>query len=327
MTLRSLLLRPVARPRWAAQGAAPDRAAGGLRGLSSGCCAAACRASRRRRRCSSPPRDSSSSSSRGEPLERALQESARRGASRDAAVGSDRLDPRRGERYAHPGGGTRSGEVRRRDPADAGGARARRCASSAPAARRSSPTAPSSPRSATTSPPRPMRSISIRSASCSSTATTATARIFKDALDKLGVDINVFRVGSFKSAVETYTRTNMSPEDREESLAYLNALWTSYQAGGHARAQAPADALDELRRLAAEDRAGRAAATPRRSRCRRRSRQRGQDRASRSSSASSVSSARTIERIVPARSQWTTTCAIARAQKKAARRTASRAWA
>ena len=51
----------------------------------------------------------------------------------------------------------------------------------------------------------------------------------KDALEKLGVQINVFRVGSFKSAVETFTRTNMSPEDREESRAYLTALWTSYQ--------------------------------------------------------------------------------------------------
>ncbi|MBV8143917.1 MAG: signal peptide peptidase SppA, partial [Gammaproteobacteria bacterium] len=51
----------------------------------------------------------------------------------------------------------------------------------------------------------------------------------KDALDKLGVEINVFRVGSFKSAVETFTRTSMSPEDREESRAYLGALWSSYQ--------------------------------------------------------------------------------------------------
>src|SRR6516164_5053493 len=51
----------------------------------------------------------------------------------------------------------------------------------------------------------------------------------KDALDKLGVDINVFRVGAFKSAVETYTRSSMSPEDREESRVYLGALWSSYQ--------------------------------------------------------------------------------------------------
>src|SRR5215470_13685476 len=51
----------------------------------------------------------------------------------------------------------------------------------------------------------------------------------KEALDKLGVEINVFRVGSFKSAVETFTRTNMSAEDREESRSYLTALWGSYQ--------------------------------------------------------------------------------------------------
>jgi protease IV len=65
----------------------------------------------------------------------------------------------------------------------------------------------------------------------------------KDALDKLGVDINVFRVGSYKSAVETYTRTSMSPEDREESRVYLSALWSAYQeAITRARKLAP-DAL------------------------------------------------------------------------------------
>jgi protease-4 len=51
----------------------------------------------------------------------------------------------------------------------------------------------------------------------------------KEALEKLGVEINVFRVGAFKSAVETFTRTSMSPEDREESRVYLTALWTTYQ--------------------------------------------------------------------------------------------------
>src|SRR2546421_4755889 len=65
----------------------------------------------------------------------------------------------------------------------------------------------------------------------------------KDALDKLGVDINVFRVGAFKSAVETYTRTGMSPEDREESRSYLNALWSSYQQAVTRVRKLPADAL------------------------------------------------------------------------------------
>jgi protease-4 len=62
---------------------------------------------------------------------------------------------------------------------------------------------------------------------------------FKEVLDKLGVDINVFRVGAFKSAVESYTRTNMSPEDREESRAYLDILWATYQ-----------DAVTRARKLA-----------------------------------------------------------------------------
>jgi protease-4 len=52
---------------------------------------------------------------------------------------------------------------------------------------------------------------------------------YKELLDKLNVDINVFRVGKYKSAVEDYTRTDMSAEDREESQAYLNALWSGYQ--------------------------------------------------------------------------------------------------
>ena len=68
---------------------------------------------------------------------------------------------------------------------------------------------------------------------------------FKEALDKVGVDINVFRVGSFKSAVEYYTRTDMSPEDKEESLAYLNVLWTNYQAAMTRARKLPADAISK----------------------------------------------------------------------------------
>src|SRR5215469_13343412 len=67
----------------------------------------------------------------------------------------------------------------------------------------------------------------------------------KDALEKLGVDINVFRVGSFKSAVETFTRMNMSPEDREESRGYLNAFWTSYQGAVTRARKLPPDALEK----------------------------------------------------------------------------------
>jgi protease-4 len=52
---------------------------------------------------------------------------------------------------------------------------------------------------------------------------------FKTALDKLRVDLNVFRVGEFKSFVEPFTRDDMSSEDKEASERWLSALWESYQ--------------------------------------------------------------------------------------------------
>ena len=52
---------------------------------------------------------------------------------------------------------------------------------------------------------------------------------FKDALDKLSIDMHLFRAGKFKSAAETFTRHDMSPEDREESDVYLQALWRGYR--------------------------------------------------------------------------------------------------
>src|SRR6202451_829216 len=66
---------------------------------------------------------------------------------------------------------------------------------------------------------------------------------FKDALDKLNVDINVFRVGTFKSAVEVFTRNDMSPEARENAQGYLNARGTSYQTATTQARRLPADAL------------------------------------------------------------------------------------
>jgi protease-4 len=52
---------------------------------------------------------------------------------------------------------------------------------------------------------------------------------FRDALDKLSIDMHLFRAGKFKSAAETFTRRDMSPEDREESDIYLQALWRGYR--------------------------------------------------------------------------------------------------
>ncbi len=52
---------------------------------------------------------------------------------------------------------------------------------------------------------------------------------FKDALDKLGVDFNVFKVGTYKSYTETFTRNDMSDAEKEQSMTWLNAAWSVYQ--------------------------------------------------------------------------------------------------
>jgi protease-4 len=52
---------------------------------------------------------------------------------------------------------------------------------------------------------------------------------FKGLLDKLGVTANVYRVGAFKSAVEPYTRSDMSPEARQAAQALSSALWENWQ--------------------------------------------------------------------------------------------------
>ena len=52
---------------------------------------------------------------------------------------------------------------------------------------------------------------------------------FKDALDKYGVEWNVFRVGKYKSAVEPFLRNDMSPEARDDYTDLLTQLWSNYQ--------------------------------------------------------------------------------------------------
>lgn len=48
---------------------------------------------------------------------------------------------------------------------------------------------------------------------------------FKDAMAKLGVKMQVFKVGTFKSAVEPFTNTEMSAANREQVTAYLGGIW------------------------------------------------------------------------------------------------------
>jgi len=53
-------------------------------------------------------------------------------------------------------------------------------------------------------------------------------RYYKDGLDKLEVDINLYRVGKYKSAAEPFIRNNMSDAAKEANLRWLGVLWESY---------------------------------------------------------------------------------------------------
>jgi len=51
---------------------------------------------------------------------------------------------------------------------------------------------------------------------------------FKEALDKLNITVNIFRVGQYKSAVEPLMRNSMSNQVKEEAKLLLDDLWQFY---------------------------------------------------------------------------------------------------
>ncbi len=63
---------------------------------------------------------------------------------------------------------------------------------------------------------------------------------YKDALDRLGVTVNLKRVGTYKSAAEPYIANEPSPASREADALLYGALWTSYT-----------DAVEKARKLPA----------------------------------------------------------------------------
>ncbi|KAA6332032.1 Protease 4 [termite gut metagenome] len=48
---------------------------------------------------------------------------------------------------------------------------------------------------------------------------------YKDLLQNIGVEMQVFKVGSYKSTVEPYISTEMSPENRKQVTEYVTAIW------------------------------------------------------------------------------------------------------
>ena len=54
---------------------------------------------------------------------------------------------------------------------------------------------------------------------------TAQKQYMTRLLEKIGVEMQILKVGTFKSAVEPYFRTSMSAEDRKQTEQYLNGVW------------------------------------------------------------------------------------------------------
>ena len=54
---------------------------------------------------------------------------------------------------------------------------------------------------------------------------------FKGALDKLGIEAQIIRVGNYKSAVEPFTNTKMSEYNRQQVTAYVGGLYQTFLEG------------------------------------------------------------------------------------------------
>jgi protease-4 len=68
----------------------------------------------------------------------------------------------------------------------------------------------------------------------------------KDAIEKLNVDVNVFRAGTFKSYTDEFSRSDMAPSEREETSVWLEALWNAYQQDVTRARSLPAGSLNEF---------------------------------------------------------------------------------
>ncbi|MDD4191859.1 MAG: signal peptide peptidase SppA [Mangrovibacterium sp.] len=69
---------------------------------------------------------------------------------------------------------------------------------------------------------------------------------FRNALEKLGVEVQVVRHGEFKAAVEPFVREDMSPENRLQTKTYIGSIWNQLLAGISASRGLQTDELNDL---------------------------------------------------------------------------------
>ena len=85
----------------------------------------------------------------------------------------------------------------------------------------------------------------------------AQVMFYKGLLDKLGVEPQVFRHGTFKSAIEPYILNKMSPANRTQMETYINSIWGTIVEGIADSRNLSIDSLNiyanELSAMMAED--------------------------------------------------------------------------
>ena len=74
---------------------------------------------------------------------------------------------------------------------------------------------------------------------------SAYRQFYREGLDKLEVEVNLFRVGEYKSAMEPYIRDDMSPEAKEANLYWIGSLWQQYLEGVSRNRGIPLENLSE----------------------------------------------------------------------------------
>jgi protease IV len=69
---------------------------------------------------------------------------------------------------------------------------------------------------------------------------------FKNALEKVGVEMQIVRHGKFKAAVEPFMLDKMSAENREQQLTYMGSLWNHMLKGISEKRNIPVEKLNLL---------------------------------------------------------------------------------
>ena len=75
---------------------------------------------------------------------------------------------------------------------------------------------------------------------------SAQKMYYTRAMEKIGVEMQILKVGTFKSAVEPYFRTSMSEADRKQTSEYIGGIWSEYKRAVSASRKLSVEQLDAL---------------------------------------------------------------------------------